>query len=367
MITKTTDSPNRLRAVVFVSLIAVGVSQCWLQADASAACCGSLAGQPIAVLSEALKSRSVFLRRDAAASLAHRGPQAVAALKPLAEALDDKDARVRRNAARALGRIGKEALPAVRELQSRFADDDPFVRLSAARAVWLITNDPETVLPVIEQELAGSDVLAAVEATRIATVIGPTAQPAADSVREAMERGPRLLAVHACEALWAIEERSDLVPILIDALDDGDTPHLPVPFDPPGSNEQLTLTDSPTRLTGRGDEQPVRKQLLATVCLASGAAAGSVGYHFATREAGTTTDSRGVVVGGRSLAIWRITLPQIDAPSPHTRCIFWNRDVPTHSHRPWPVSIILSRPRAMNVNHSQACGTERLLQCKRMV
>ena len=41
-----------------------------------------------------------------------------------------------------------------------------------------------------------------------------------------------------------------------------------------------------------------------------------------------------------SLAIRRITLPQIDAPSPHTRCIFWNRDVPTHSHRLWLVSII---------------------------
>jgi HEAT repeat protein len=138
----------------------------------------------VPILAELVKDPNAQVRQDAATALVARGSEGVAVL---CQTLKDRDlaVRVRQEAATALGRFGPAA-----------AD----------------------VVPALIEDLKDADVMVRARAASVLAEIGPAARAAAPLLAERLKAPEVAVRVQAARALWRIDRRPEVVPVLIEIL-----------------------------------------------------------------------------------------------------------------------------------------------------
>jgi HEAT repeat protein len=132
----------------------------------------------------------------------------------------------------ALEEVGEDAKPALPVLESLLKADNGEVRLHAALAHWGIRRDSGPVLPVLKDLLKGKDAAlrldTAVALKYMAADLKGKAVNVADGLNAALADDDMRVRAAAAFALWAMrgdlpaEKFADVVPALLDALEDGD-------------------------------------------------------------------------------------------------------------------------------------------------
>ncbi|MBI5211149.1 MAG: HEAT repeat domain-containing protein [Elusimicrobia bacterium] len=131
-----------------------------------------------------------LLRREAARSLAARGPEAAGALEPLLRALEDQDKETRWEAARAIAGLGPLDERAAGPLLKALGDAEAVTRRYAAGALRSLRPSPPQALAALGKALADEDAQVRREAGLGLAELGPAARPAARELAKALLEDP---------------------------------------------------------------------------------------------------------------------------------------------------------------------------------
>jgi HEAT repeat protein len=210
------------------------------EADVRAAAAEGLAALPLtgadtAAMTELLKHKDAEVRGQAAHALGKIGPEARTALKPLTEALQDKNAHVRRAAVEALGAFGADAKDSEPDLEKAVQkDSDKEVRRAAIDALGNLGAEAKAAAKPLADALVDVDLRknAVAALIKIGQPAAHDAVPALAGLLKAPDKGDRLLALTAIEALLrpagpdakSGPEAKDVVPKLIAVFEDADAP-----------------------------------------------------------------------------------------------------------------------------------------------
>jgi endoglucanase len=154
-------------------------------------------------LSALLKDPEWTIRKNAAISLADRGPEAEPAMPALVEALSDEEWQVREPAAKALASIGPASQPAVPMLIKALSDEEWLIRESAAQALTAIGPSSQPAIPALIEALSDEEWHVRESAAQALGAIGTASQPAIPALTKALSdeewqvREPAMLALAA--------------------------------------------------------------------------------------------------------------------------------------------------------------------------
>ena len=200
---------------------------------------GLYRGKPFQDWIEALHSRDVRIRREAAQTLSHYDPHAHSLVPALFDTLRDTDPEVRRLGAQALGRLGDQTDLA--PLLQRTRDKDPAVRAAALSALGVLVSSsgddchprrrispvPEAVLSTLLEALGNDELAIRLAAIESLNWLGPDAAAAAPVLRDALRdpgtSEPAFLALdHVVgDRLWESGSQ-DLLPVVLRIIQRGD-------------------------------------------------------------------------------------------------------------------------------------------------
>ena len=217
-------------------------------------CVRPVTGEALSVLRRTLCDGDARLRADAAWGLGEMGPMAESAARDLANALQDESRDVRASAAFALQSMGPAAAAVAGELVAALGDECYYVRIQAARALGNIhavvagidqhliqalgdsvpcvrrealetlgkVYPPSRLRPYVLAALADVDSDVRRNAVEALAKTGPAARSAIPQLTALTKDVDEEVCVAAMKTLTQICSTQELVPILIQALDNED-------------------------------------------------------------------------------------------------------------------------------------------------